>query len=111
MPKSGHMANSHAQVAAAAIVAEIQGLEVNPGPMLTNTCYSYVSATEVIHVASVHEYVAAEKTFKLVSMGRGLTSRPWSSATMAAAATLAWLLAIWPDLGISGADWVESPST
>jgi sulfide dehydrogenase [flavocytochrome c] flavoprotein subunit len=42
MPKSGHMANSHAKVAAAAIVAELLGWAVNPAPMLTNTCYSFV---------------------------------------------------------------------
>ena len=57
MPKSGHMANSHAKVAAAAIVAELSGWEINPAPMLTNTCYSFVDAKNVIHVASVHEYV------------------------------------------------------
>ena len=42
MPKSGHMANQHAKVAAAAIVAELSGWEVNPAPVLTNTCYSFV---------------------------------------------------------------------
>ena len=42
MPKSGHMANSHAKVAAAAIVAQLAGWEPNPQPMLTNTCYSFV---------------------------------------------------------------------
>ena len=47
MPKSGHMANSHAKVAAAAIVAELGGLEVNQTPVLTNTCYSFVSVDEV----------------------------------------------------------------
>jgi len=76
MPKSGHMANSHAKVAAAAIVAELNGWEINPAPMLTNTCYSFVNAREVIHVASVHEYVAAEKTFKAVAGSGGLSSAP-----------------------------------
>ncbi|MEP6773336.1 MAG: FAD-dependent oxidoreductase, partial [Polaromonas sp.] len=63
MPKSGHMANNHGKVAAAAIVAQLSGWDVNPAPMLTNTCYSFVDNKSVIHVASVHEYVAAEKTF------------------------------------------------
>ncbi|MBT9523782.1 MAG: FAD-dependent oxidoreductase, partial [Rhizobacter sp.] len=67
MPKSAHMANAHAKVAAAAIVAQLLGLEVNASPMLTNTCYSFVDDTHAIHVASVHEYVAAEKTFKPVA--------------------------------------------
>jgi sulfide dehydrogenase [flavocytochrome c] flavoprotein chain len=76
MPKSGHMANSHAKVAAAAIVAELAGWEINPAPMLTNTCYSFVDARNVIHVASVHEYVAAEKTFKTVAGSGGVSPGP-----------------------------------
>ncbi len=76
MPKSGHMANSHAKVAAAAIVAELSGWEINAQPMLTNTCYSFVDAKNVIHVASVHEYVAAEKTFKTVAGSGGVSSAP-----------------------------------
>ena len=94
MPKSGHMANSHAKVAAAAIVAEIKGLEINPRPILTNTCYSFVSPAEVIHVASVHEYVAAEKTFKTVAGSGGV-----SAARSELEATYAWAWArnIWAD--------------
>lgn len=76
MPKSGHMANSHAKVAAAAIVAQFAGWDVNPAPMLTNTCYSFVDALNVIHVASVHEYVAAEKTFKTVAGSGGVSTGP-----------------------------------
>jgi sulfide dehydrogenase [flavocytochrome c] flavoprotein subunit len=76
MPKSGHMANSHAKVAAAAIVAQLAGWDVNPAPMLTNTCYSFVDGRNVIHVASVHEYVAAEKTFKTVAGSGGVSAGP-----------------------------------
>jgi len=76
MPKSGHMANGHAKVAAAAIVAELSGGEINPAPMLNNTCYSFIDAKNVIHVASVHEYVAAEKTFKVVAGSGGLSTAP-----------------------------------
>ena len=76
MPKSAHMANSHAKVVAAAIVAELAGWEINPAPMLTNTCYSFTDAKNVVHVASVHEYVAAEKTFKTVAGSGGLSSAP-----------------------------------
>ena len=74
MPKSAHMANGHAKVAAAAIVAELSGWDINPAPMLTNTCYSFVDASRVIHVASVHEYVAAEKTFKTVAGSGGVSA-------------------------------------
>ena len=50
MPKSGHMANSHAKVAAAAIVAELKGWEIDPQPMLTNVCMSYVAEIGRAHV-------------------------------------------------------------
>jgi NADPH-dependent 2,4-dienoyl-CoA reductase/sulfur reductase-like enzyme len=73
MPKSGHMANSHAKVAAAAIVARLAGWPVNPAPMLTNTCYSFVDASNVVHVASVHAYDPVDKTFKTVPGSGGLS--------------------------------------
>jgi sulfide dehydrogenase [flavocytochrome c] flavoprotein chain len=94
MPKSAHMANSHAKVAAAAIVAELAGWEINPAPMLTNTCYSFVNANDVVHVASVHEYVAAEKTFKTVAGSGGLSAGPTAQE-----GTYAWHWAktIWSD--------------
>ncbi len=76
MPKSGHMANSHAKVAAAAIVAELNGWDINPAPVLTNTCYSFIDAKKVAHVASVHQYNAAEKTFKTVAGSGGLSTEP-----------------------------------
>ena len=76
MPKSGHMANQHAKVAAAAIIAELSGWEVNPAPVLTNTCYSFVNERQTIHVASVHQYDATEKTFKAVPGAGGLSPAP-----------------------------------
>lgn len=94
MPKSAHMANNHAKVAAAAIVAELQSLEVNSRPMLTNTCYSFVSASEVTHVASVHEYVAAEKTFKTVAGSGGVSA---ARSELEAVYAAAWARNIWAD--------------
>ena len=76
MPKSGHMANQHAKVAAAAIVAELRGFEINPAPVLNNTCYSFVDATRVVHVASVHQYSATDKTFKTVPGSGGVSPSP-----------------------------------
>jgi len=76
MPKSGHMANAHAKVAAAAIVADLMGWPVDPAPMLTNTCYSFVDASRVMHVASVHAYVAAEKNYRTVAGSGGLSPGP-----------------------------------
>jgi sulfide dehydrogenase [flavocytochrome c] flavoprotein chain len=76
MPKSAHMANSHAKVAAAAVVAQLAGWPVNPAPMLTNTCYSFTDARNVVHVASVHAYDTAEATFKTVPGSGGLSTAP-----------------------------------
>ena len=95
MPKSGHMANAQAKVAAAAIVAQLQGHDPNPKPMLTNTCYSFVSASEVIHVASVHEYVAAEKTFKAVAGSGGVSA---ARSELEASYATAWAKNIWADM-------------
>ena len=94
MPKSGHMANSHGKVAAAAVVAQLSDLAINPRPLLTNTCYSYVSDKLVIHVASVHQFNADEKTFKTVPGSGGL-----STEANALEGTYAWNWAqnIWAD--------------
>ena len=94
MPKSAHMANSHAKVAASAIVAQLSGLDINETPFLTNTCYSYVSDKLVVHVASVHQYNAEEKTYKTVAGSGGL-----SSEANALEGTYAWNWAqnIWAD--------------
>ena len=94
MPKSGHMANAHAKVAAAAIVAQLNGQAVEARPMLTNTCYSFVAERSAIHVASVHEYVAAEATFKPVPGAGGVSSE--RNAAEAGYAD-AWARNIWAD--------------
>jgi len=94
-PKSGHMANAHAKVAAAAIVAELQEWPLDPAPMLTNTCYSYVSAEEVIHSAAVYGYHAEERTFKPVAGAGGVSPR--RSVSEAQFAT-AWAHNIWADM-------------
>ena len=94
MPKSAHMANSHAKVAASAIVAQLSGLDINATPFLTNTCYSYVNDKLVVHVASVHQYNAEEKTYKTVAGSGGLSSEANSLE-----GTYAWNWAqnIWAD--------------
>ena len=94
MPKSGHMANNHGKVAAAAIVAQLSGWEVNPAPMLTNTCYSFIDHQSAVHVASVHEYVATEKTFKAVAGSGGVSAGPTELEGVYA---LNWASNIWAD--------------
>ncbi|MBP6900753.1 MAG: FAD-dependent oxidoreductase [Burkholderiaceae bacterium] len=94
MPKSGHMANNHAKVAAAAVVARLAGWDIDPQPVLTNTCYSFVDASRVVHVASVHEYVAAEKTYKPVAGAGGLSTAPTEQEGRYA---WNWARTIWAD--------------
>jgi hypothetical protein len=76
MPKSGHMANSHGKVTAAAIVAQLSDMPVNPAPFLSNTCYSFVNDKLVVHVASIHQYDAQEKTYKTVPGSGGVSAAP-----------------------------------
>ena len=51
-------------------------MEVNPNQVLTNTCCSFVNDKLVVHVASVHQYVAAEKTYKSVPGSGGVSAAP-----------------------------------
>ena len=75
MPKSGHMANQHGKLAAAAIVEIMNGRAPNPDPVVANTCYSFASDVEAMHVASVHHYDATQKTLVPVSGAGGLSAR------------------------------------
>jgi sulfide dehydrogenase [flavocytochrome c] flavoprotein chain len=95
MPKSGHMANQHAKVAAAAIVQLLKGEAVNPTPVVMNTCYSFVSASEVIHVASVHQYDGTDKTFKAVPGSGGVSS---AANQLEGRYALSWADNIWADM-------------
>jgi sulfide dehydrogenase [flavocytochrome c] flavoprotein chain len=99
MPKSGHMANSHAKVAAAAIVARLSGWEVNPAPMLTNTCYSFVDDKRVVHVASVHRIGQQEgrTTFLTVPGSGGLTDAATGATELEGVYAMNWARNIWND--------------
>jgi sulfide dehydrogenase [flavocytochrome c] flavoprotein chain len=95
MPKSGHMANNQGKLAAAAIIELMNGREPNPKPVIANTCYSYVSDREVIHVASVHRFDPAQKTMVVVPGTSGV-----SPARSELEGTYAWDWAqnIWSDM-------------
>jgi NADPH-dependent 2,4-dienoyl-CoA reductase/sulfur reductase-like enzyme len=73
MPKSGHMANQHAKVCAAAVVALLAGEAPNPAPVLNNTCYSFITDKDVVHVCSVHQYDKDKKTLLPVQGAGGLS--------------------------------------
>ena len=95
MPKSGHMANQHAKVAAAAIIQLLKGQPVSEAPVVMNTCYSFVTASDVIHVASVHQYDAKDKTFKTVPGSGGVSA---AANQVEGRHALAWASNIWADM-------------
>ena len=95
MPKSGHMANQHAKVCAAAVAALLTGGEVNQTPVIANTCYSYIDDKEVVHVASVHRYDAEKKTMSVVTGSGGLSPGP---SVQEAVYADAWARNIWADM-------------
>jgi NADPH-dependent 2,4-dienoyl-CoA reductase/sulfur reductase-like enzyme len=95
MPKAGHMANQHGKVAAAAIVALLSGQPPNPEPLYNNTCYSFTSEREAIHVASVHRYDAAQKTMVTVPGSGGLSPAP---SELEGTYGFAWANTIWADM-------------
>lgn len=94
MPKSAHMANQHAKVCAAAVVDLLNGRAPEAKPMLTNTCYSFVSDKDVIHVASVHAYDAEKKTLLVVPGSGGLSTAP---SALEGEYALSWARNIWSD--------------
>ncbi len=95
MPKSGHMANQHAKVAAAAIIQMLKGEAVNATPVVMNTCYSFVTASDVIHVASVHQYDAVDKTFKTVPGSGGVSA---AASAQEGRYALSWADNVWADM-------------
>ena len=94
MPKSGHMANQHGKTCAAAVVALLTGKQVNSMPIYNNTCYSFVSDEDVVHVASVHRYDADKKTMLTVPGSGGVSA---AANELEGRYALAWARNIWAD--------------
>jgi sulfite dehydrogenase len=94
MPKSASMANSHAKIAAAAIIETLAGRPPSQETQILNTCYSFVSRTEAIRVSSVHRWDTKAGTLNPVAGSGGV-----SSARSEAEGILAWNWArsIWAD--------------
>ena len=95
MPKSGHMANQHAKVAAAAAIALIKNQPVNAHPMMVNTCYSFIDDKNVVHVASVHIYDPAQKTMAVVKGSGGLSDK---ANELEGTYAMSWAKNIWADM-------------
>ncbi len=95
MPKSGHMANQHGKLAAAAILNLLSGQAPNPEPVVMNTCYSFVDGKNAIHVASVHQYDAATKTVQPVKGAGGVSV---ARNELEGKAARGWARNIWADM-------------
>ncbi len=95
MPKSGHMANQHGKLAAAAILNLLSGQEPNPAPVVMNTCYSFVDAKNVIHVSSVHQYDAATKSVLPVKGAGGVSA---ARNELEGKVAMGWAKNIWADM-------------
>ena len=72
----------------------LKGEAVNATPVVMNTCFSFVSADEAMHVASVHQYDAAEKTFKAVPGSGGVSA---AANQIEARYSLGWAENVWAD--------------
>lgn len=94
MPKSGHMANQQAKVLAAALVNLLAGQEVNPNPKVMNTCYSFVSLDQAMHVATIFAYDREQRTFLAIPKSGGLSER---ASGLEARYALGWAQNIWAD--------------
>jgi NADPH-dependent 2,4-dienoyl-CoA reductase/sulfur reductase-like enzyme len=95
MPKSGHMANQHGKNCAAAVTALLLGSPVNPDPIYANTCFSFVTDDQAMHVASVHRYYAEKRTMLPVQGAGGLSAE---SSVAEGGMARAWAQSIWADV-------------
>jgi NADPH-dependent 2,4-dienoyl-CoA reductase/sulfur reductase-like enzyme len=94
MPKSGHMANQHGKNCAAAVTALLLGQPVNPDPIYANTCFSFVTEDQAMHVASVHRYSPEKHTMLPVHGAGGLSV---DASVREGAMAHAWAQSIWAD--------------
>lgn len=94
MPKSAHMANQHAKVCALAVVSRLLEQDAPPRPVINNTCYSFVSEREAMHVASVHRYDEARRTLVPVQGAGGVSDAPSLAEGQLAHA---WARNLWAD--------------
>ncbi len=97
MPKSGHMANQHGKAVAAAIVELMNGRAPIP-PMMANTCYSFVSDSMAVHVASVHRWSPEKKTMEAVPGSGGISALERTNWPTEAGYAWSWAQTIWADM-------------
>ncbi len=93
LPKSAHMATSHAKVCAAAIIDLQSGHVPNPLPVFANTCYSFVDDQQAMHVANVYRYDPAKKSM-VSAEGGGVSAK---ASLQQGEYAQAWAQNIWAD--------------
>lgn len=79
MPKSAHMANQEAKVCAAAVASLLAGQAPSQNPIIANTCYSFVSQSDVIHVAAVYRHDPQSHQMVAVKGAGGLSEEASST--------------------------------
>ena len=94
MPKSGHMANQHGKVLAAALLNLLNDSAPNPAPVVMNTCYSFVSTEMAMHVSSVFAFDPEQRTFLSQPGAGGLSSQ---ASVLEGLFAHAWSRNIWAD--------------
>ncbi len=94
LPKSGFMANQQAKVCASAILALLSGQAPDPQPVLSNACYSFLTADQAVHVCSVHRYDTEKKTLLPVPEAGGLSA---AMSRREGDDGFAWAQNIWAD--------------
>jgi hypothetical protein len=72
-----------------------QGESPNPNPVINNTCYSFVSDKQVIHVASAHRYDPEKKTMVVASGASGISTAP---NELVGTYAESWSKNIWADM-------------
>jgi len=94
MPKSGHMANQHAKLAASAIIRMLAGQAPDAAPVAMNTCYSMVDDKQAIHVAAVFQYDGKSRRLQAVREAGGVSAQRNEIEGVAA---WGWARNIWAD--------------
>lgn len=93
-PKSGHIANQQAKVCAAAVISVLRDQAPAAEPVFSNTCYSFVSDTEAMHVANVYRYDTEQREM-LTMEGGGVSDQ---ATELEALYAQGWAENIWADM-------------
>jgi len=94
LPKSAHMATNQARICASAIVEMMANRAPDPAPVFANTCYSFISDKEAMHVATVYRY-DANKKIMVAAEGGGVSAKP---SVQEGDYAQAWAMNIWSDV-------------